>query len=61
MNEVKHLGKTRSWSQITRIDDYMLDNFLRTCAGYCAATYCMGIGDRHPSNVMVTETGIMFS
>lgn len=47
----------KKFFQVTHIDDYMLDNFVRTCAGYCAATYCMGIGDRHPSNVMITETG----
>ena len=43
----------------TAVED-ALNAFTRSCGGYVVATYVMGIGDRHPSNIMMQEDGHLF-
>jgi len=46
-------------------DPYMvrksvMDTYVKSCAGYCAITYILGVGDRHLDNLLLHPTGHFF-
>lgn len=68
-----HVQKGVLSSRSTWIHDYILanntdyqsmkraqSNFMISCACYCAATYVLGIGDRHDGNIMIDRNGVLF-
>ena len=46
-------------------DPYMIrksimETYVKSCAGYCAITYILGVGDRHLDNLLLHPTGHFF-
>eukprot|EP00299_Pterocystis_sp_00344_P018906 c9417_g1_i1.p1 GENE.c9417_g1_i1~~c9417_g1_i1.p1 ORF type:complete len:272 (+),score=88.50 c9417_g1_i1:76-816(+) len=56
--------RVKEWMSENNPTEKMLemavDNFIHSAAGYCVATYVLGIGDRHDDNIMLTRKGHLF-
>ncbi len=42
------------------IEAEVMDTYIKSCAGYCVATYLLGVGDRHLDNIMLRSDGYLF-
>lgn len=52
-------GSLYAWLKEHNPDDLdkAIREFTLSCAGYCVATYVLGVADRHSDNIMVKKTG----
>lgn len=42
------------------VNPEVMDNYIRSCAGYCVVTYILGVGDRHLENLLLSKDGYFF-
>lgn len=39
------------------VSSQIMDNYVKSCAGYCVITYLLGVGDRHLDNLLLSPNG----
>jgi len=57
-NDIRHFF--RKYATDENAQETILDNFVKSCAGYCVISYLLGIGDRHLDNLMLSTNGCLF-
>lgn len=50
----------KRWNPNRQDYEAAIGRFRGSCAGYCVATYVLGVGDRHGDNVMLARDGRLF-
>uniref|UniRef100_A0A8C5MHB4 Phosphatidylinositol-4-phosphate 3-kinase n=1 Tax=Leptobrachium leishanense TaxID=445787 RepID=A0A8C5MHB4_9ANUR len=53
-------GTIQKWFRSSCTPEKVSENFLYSCAGWCVATFLLGVCDRHNDNIMFTDSGHLF-
>ena len=47
-------------SKDNTVDKSVMDNYIKSLAGYCVMTFLLGVGDRHLDNILLKQDGSIF-
>jgi phosphatidylinositol 3-kinase len=56
-SQAQHPPPTPIFTSDLGVSSKIMDNYVKSCAGYCVITYLLGVGDRHLDNLLLSPNG----
>lgn len=57
LNTNKNVDQKHTVTSDLGVSPILMDNYVKSCAGYCVITYLLGVGDRHLDNLLLSPNG----